>query len=86
MVETMGAEKGEMVEDMYLDASSGDNMGIEYWSAENVSIGLSSVIKTFLNRPIIPNPLHRHIISISYLRMHCRITRIGILTVAQLTM
>ena len=44
MVE-MAAEKGEMVEDMYLDVNSVDNIGIDYWSAENASIGLSSSSK-----------------------------------------
>ena len=84
MVE-MAAEKGEMAEDMYLDVNSVDNMGIEYWSAENASIDLSSDIKMFLNFRI-PNQLHKPIISIYYLQMHHRITRIGILTVAQHTM
>ena len=83
MVE-MAAEKGEMVEDMYLDVSSVDNMGTKYWSAEKASIDLFSDIKMSRNFRIL-NQLHKPIISIYYLQMHQRITRIGILTVEQHT-
>ena len=83
MVE-MAVEKAEMVEGMYLDANSVDNMGIEYWNAKNTSIDLFSDIKmshTFR----VPNQFHKPIISIYCLHMYHMITRIGILTVEQHT-
>ena len=48
MVE-MAVEKAEMMEDMYLDANSVDNMGIEHWNAENTSIDLFLDIKMSRN-------------------------------------
>ena len=84
MVE-MAVEKAEMVEDMYLDVNYVDNMGIEYWNAENDSIYLFSDIKMSHNFRV-PNQLHKPIISIYCLHMYHRITRIGIPIVEQHTM
>ena len=61
MVE-MAVEKAEMVEDMYLDANSVDNMGIEFWNAENNSIDIFSDIKMSPNFKV-PTQFHKPIIS-----------------------